>query len=144
MSKTLGIAQRLSEAAQYLRSSNDWMNTDTAIDIETGAAELRRLHELLNTPHTAEFLKAVHLEAMHQRERWSTEHDAGKTDADWFWLVGYLTGKALHKPEKQLHHIIATAAALLNWHAARDGVSTAMRPGIDLPDWDKEFQSMGK
>jgi hypothetical protein len=76
------------------------------------------LEELINTPHTAEFLEAVKLEAVHQRERWGSEHDYGKTDADWFWLVGYLTGKAIHKPEKQLHHIITTAAALLNWHAA--------------------------
>lgn len=87
------------------------------------------LESLINTPHTAEFLEAVKLEAVHQRERWAADHDAGKTDADWFWLVGYLTGKALHKPEKQLHHIITTAAALLNWHAAKTGVDTRMRPG---------------
>jgi len=98
---------------------------------QAAADELSRLDKLLNTPHTAEFLKAVHLEAMHQRERWAAEHDAGKTDADWFWLVGYLAGKALHKPEKQVHHIITTAAALLNWHAAVTGADTRMRPGID-------------
>jgi hypothetical protein len=99
-------------------------------------AELKRLRAIereVNTPHTAEFLKAVQLEAAHQRERWAAEHDAGKTDADWFWLVGYLTGKALHKPEKQLHHIITTAAALLNWHAAKTGNDTRMRPGIAEP-----------
>lgn len=96
-------------------------------------AEIERLDQLINTPHTADFLSAVHLEAVHQRERWSAEHDGGKTDADWFWLVGYLTGKALHKPEKQLHHIITTAAALLNWHAAKTGHDTRMRPGIAPP-----------
>jgi hypothetical protein len=96
-------------------------------------AEIERLNGLINTPHTAEFLRAVKLEAVHQRERWGSEHDTGKTDADWFWLSGYLAGKALHKPEKQVHHIITTAAALLNWHAAVTGVDTRMRPGIEEP-----------
>lgn len=96
-------------------------------------AEIDRLNGLINTPHTAEFLKAVKLEAVHQRSRWGSEQGSGKTDADWFWLVGYLAGKALHKPEKQVHHIITTAAALLNWHAAVTGEDTRMRPGIEEP-----------
>lgn len=95
--------------------------------------ENSRLSGLINNPHTADFLEAVRLEAAHQRERWGSDHDSGKTDAAWFWLVGYLAGKALHKPEKQLHHIITTAAACLNWHAARTGVDTRMRPGIEEP-----------
>lgn len=95
--------------------------------------EVARLQSLINTPHTADFMQAVQLEAIHQRERWGTEHDEGKTDADWLWLLGYLAGKAVHKPEKRLHHIITTAAACLNWHAARSGVDTRMRPGIEPP-----------
>lgn len=93
---------------------------------------IRELEALINTPHTANFLEAVRLEAAHQRERWAADHDAGKTDADWYWLVGHLAGKAVYKPEKQLHHIITTAAALLNWHMART-VGTDMRPGIAEP-----------
>jgi hypothetical protein len=102
---------------------------------ERDAARLRvaELEALINNPHTADFLEAVRLEAAHQRERWGTEHDDGKTDADWFWLVGYLAGKAIHKPEKQLHHIITTAAACLNWHMART-VGTNMRPGTSQSD----------
>jgi hypothetical protein len=98
---------------------------------ERDAARLRvaELEALINNPHTADFLEAVRLEAAHQRERWAAGHDAGKTDSDWFWLIGYLAGKALHKPEKQLHHIITTAAACLNWHMART-VGNDMRPGI--------------
>jgi hypothetical protein len=97
---------------------------------ERDQARLRvaELEALINNPHTASFLEAVRLEAAHQRERWAAQHDAGKTDADWFWLVGYLAGKAIHKPEKQLHHIITTAAACLNWHMART-VGNDMRPG---------------
>lgn len=87
------------------------------------------LEALINNPHTAEFLEAVRLEAAHQRERWAADHDAGKEDADWYWLIGHLAGKAIHKPEKRLHHIITTAAACLNWHMART-VGNDMRPGI--------------
>lgn len=99
--------------------------------VNASIKEIERLCGLFNTPHTDEFLKAVELEALHQRERWAAEHDAGKTDADWFWLIGYLAGKALNKPEKQLHHIITTAAACLNWHAGKTGTDTRMRPGTD-------------
>lgn len=91
-------------------------------------------YDALNTPEIADFLVAVEREALHQRDRWGSEHDAGKTDADWFWLIGYLAGKAINKPEKLLHHVITTAAACLNWHAARLGTHTAMRPGIADPE----------
>jgi hypothetical protein len=97
-------------------------------------AENERLYNLINNPHTNDFLEAVRCESAHQRERWAAEHDAGKSDPDWFWLIGYLAGKALNKPEKQLHHIITTAAACLNWHAHKTGASTVMRPGIEPPD----------
>lgn len=99
-------------------------------------AELEHLRTLVNTPELHSFRDGVVLEAAHQRERWGSVHDAGKQPSDWFWLVGYLAGKALHaqtsgNTEKALHHTISTAAALANWHAAISGESTAMRPGID-------------
>jgi hypothetical protein len=93
------------------------------------ADKIDHLDSLINSPHTEEFLEAVRLEAAHQRDRWPAAHDAGKDDSDWFWLIGYVAGKALHKPQKQLHHIITTAAVCLNWHMART-VGTNMRPGI--------------
>lgn len=107
-------------------------------------SENERLLALLNNPETKDFIKAVELEAGHQRLKWSSEHDGGKTDAAWFWLLGYLGGKALHNPnpvdateeekhEKQLHRIIATAAACLNWHAYKQG-KTTMRPGTLQPE----------
>lgn len=92
-------------------------------------AECERLSKLINSPELIDFQKAVVLEAAHQRERWGSDHDAGKMPADWFWLVGYVAGKALSKPEKRLHHIITTAAVCANWHAAELGL-TDMRPGI--------------
>jgi len=106
-------------------------------------AEVDRLNALINTPHTREFLEAVKLEMPHQRERWGAAHDAGKTPADWFWLVGYLAGKALHQshggdPEKAKHHIITTASALGNWFLAVTGESTSMRPGSETPAGEPE------
>lgn len=94
--------------------------------------------EILNTPELHNFSEGVTLEALHQRNRWGSAHDAGKAPSDWFWLVGYLAGKALHahasgNTEKALHHTISTAAALANWNAAIAGTDTSMRPGID-PD----------
>ena len=97
-------------------------------------AEVRSLRALISTPKTEDFIEAIKIEAAHQIKRSGVEHDGGKTDADWFWLVGYLAGKAIHKPEKKLHHIITTAAACLNWHRNATGESTAMRPGIAPPD----------
>lgn len=99
-------------------------------------AELERERD---TPHTANFLEAVQLEALHQRERWGAEHDAGKEPQDWFWLLGYLGGKALWSAvhgdrEKALHHTISSAAVLLNWHAALSGEDNRMRPGIEAPE----------
>jgi len=99
-------------------------------------------YDRINTPEIHDFMSAVVNEALHQRERWGVEHDGGKTDADWFWLIGYLAGKALHNPPKgdmdpadaRLHRIITVAAAAANWHAATLGVFTRMRPGIEEPN----------
>jgi hypothetical protein len=92
--------------------------------------------QVINTPETADFMAGVPLEAAHQRERWGSDHDAGKTPFDWFWLVGYLAQKAASSAvagdtEKAKHHTISTAAALANWHAALSGADTSMRPGIN-------------
>lgn len=97
-------------------------------------ARAKELEDSINTPELIDFAKAVHMEAVHQLQRWGSQHDAGKTPADWFWLVGYLAGKALASlmkgdTEKGLHHIITTAAALNNWHAQILGRSN-MRPGL--------------
>lgn len=97
--------------------------------------EIERLDDLINTPHIKDFTEAVNLEAIHQRERWGAEHDHGKAPEDWFWLVGYLAGKALHALKqgdmrKAKHHTISTSAVLNNWHSAIDGNHSTFRPGI--------------
>jgi hypothetical protein len=100
-------------------------------------AEIDRINSILNAPEINNFVNGAALEAAHQRDRWGTASDAGKTPADWFWLIGYLAGKALHAHtagnlDKALHHTITTAAALCNWHASILN-KTNMRPGIETP-----------
>lgn len=117
-------------------------------------AEIERLDRRLNTPELLDFADGIVREAAHQRERWASDHDGGKTPTDWYWLVGHLAGRALwhasevekltrlsrplpeigqvvdrHR-EKAVHHIITTGAAIANWHAAVLGL-TNMRPGLD-------------
>lgn len=84
-------------------------------------AELERKAALIDSPETADFLLGVRNEVAHQIAKWGTVHDRAKAPGDWFWLVGYLAGKALAADiagdrEKALHHCISTAAVLANWH----------------------------
>lgn len=76
-----------------------------------------------DAPIVDDFWVGVRAEKEHQLRRWGTTHDRNKAPADWFWLVGYLGGKALSAAikgdrEKALHHCISTAAVLANWHDA--------------------------
>lgn len=97
-------------------------------------AIVERYTALINEPELEHFLRGVHIEAVHQVERWGDANDRAKRPADWFWLVGYLAGKALHATirgdrNKALHHCISTAAALYNWHSAIKGTDVRMSPG---------------
>lgn len=70
-----------------------------------------------------DFLAGVVAEKAHQAKRWTGDHDKRKSPADWFWLLGYLSGKALAahiagNREKALHHCISSAAVLSHWHDA--------------------------
>lgn len=99
------------------------------------ALMLEQRRQLIDTPEIEDFDKAIPMEAAHQRERWGAEHDAGKNPEDWFWLVGYLAGKALTSfksgdRDKAKHHCVSTAAALRNWHAHIRSGESEMRPGI--------------
>jgi len=107
-------------------------------ELASAIAAKNALQAHLDSPELHDFTAAVVREAAHQRARWGSEHDDGKTPADWFWLIGYLAGKALHAHvlgdiKKALHHTISSAASLANWHAAILG-KTTMRPGIETPD----------
>lgn len=103
------------------------VDRDHAVERESAAArdarlELDRLRDAINTPELEEFARGVVAWGSHQRARWRHD-DAKKEPQDWFWLLGYLAGKALHAHvsgdgKKALHHTISSAAALANWHAA--------------------------
>lgn len=133
------------ELTQEEKTSVATEATYLADKLTDAESEVERLRSLVNTPELVDFSKAVQLEAAHQRERWGTDHDDGKAPSDWFWLLGYLAGKALfaHQSgnlEKALHHTISSAAALANWHAALLG-KTNMRPGIEAPSATSEGKS---
>ena len=77
----------------------------------------------ISRPETLNFINGVLLEAEHQIDRWGAAHDRGKSAENWYWLVGYLAGKALRATiegdrDKALHHTISAAAALSHWHTA--------------------------
>jgi hypothetical protein len=85
--------------------------------------EHSRLKELLGRPEIDDFWDGIVLEAAHQRQRWGDAHDRGKSAENWYWLVGYLAGKALRAAiegdqDKARHHTISTAAALFQWWKA--------------------------
>lgn len=89
-----------------------------------------------DTPVTHDFLLGLSIEAEHQKERWGEAHDRSKSAENWFWLIGYLAGKALRahmtgdKPTA-LHHTISAAAALMQWHAAILGDDSGAGIGQD-------------
>jgi hypothetical protein len=127
------IAEKRALASELLKVKSELLKAKRAL-----AEWQEKLEHALNTPELYDFGSGVVSEAQHQRTRWGSDHDAGKTPADWFWLVGYLAGKCLAShiagdTDKALHHAIATAAATSNWHAAIANKSNQMRPGI-LPD----------
>lgn len=97
--------------------------TDEDLALLQQMADGPRLHALINSPETEDFLEGVRRESSHQVERWGEAHDRSKAAENWFWLVGYLAGKALRAAiqgdhEKAKHHTISAASALRQWHAA--------------------------
>lgn len=109
---------------------------DLVAQIEGYRQEIGRLNGLINSPEVNDFIEGVRREAAHQRERWGAAHDRSKSAQNWFWLVGYLAGKALRsaitgEKEKALHHTISSAAAFMQWHAAITADTTGTGLGAD-------------
>lgn len=105
-------------------------------ELQAAKAERDRLSALVNSPQTTNFLEAVAAEKAHQIERYGTSNDRSKSAEHWFWLVGYLAGKALRAAitgdrEKALHHCVSSAAALGNWFDAIGADATGAGQGID-------------
>lgn len=116
---------------------SDW-ETAVLAAIDRIIAERDTLKSLLNTPKTDDWFAGVRNEAGHQIQRWGSDHDAGKSPLDWFWLIGFLAQKAATSQmsddtAKAMHHTISTGAALLNWHRVISGETGVMRPSIVPP-----------
>jgi hypothetical protein len=128
LGQVTGDIERINAVRRYVAS----LEASATGDEHTLLREKAAAYDRINTPEIDDFLSAVKNEALHQRERWGVDQDGGKEPADWFRLVGYLAGKALHDVKgKRLHHIITTGAALLNWHAHAVGAYARMRPSSD-------------
>lgn len=112
------------------------LTTDEFEGLVHAAEERERLDKLINNPQTDEFIGAVRSEMAHQVERWGHAHDRDKSAQAWFWLVGYLSGKALRAAicgdrGKALHHCVSSAAALGNWFKAVQADTTGCGDGSD-------------
>lgn len=125
-------------------------------DLIHDARAARELLRLIDTPELVDFPKAVHMEAVHQVQRWGTSDRKEKQPYEWFWLLAHLATRALehhkeaeriasrwgvdppnaahqaaidHHREKAVHHTITAAAVLAHWHASIIGKHTGMQPG---------------
>lgn len=78
-------------------------------ELQAAKVERDRLRALVNTPELVDFPKAVHLEAVHQEDRWGASDREGKTPYAWFWLLSHLATRALehHKEAERLEEVIA-------------------------------------
>lgn len=79
-----------------------------------------------DVPITHDFLAGLHAEKDHQVRRWGRSHDSNKSPTDWFWVLGWIAGKAVAAHlagdrVKAQHRVIAAAAILSHWHDALKG-----------------------
>lgn len=114
---------------------HDWERV--VLHLQLTMEECSRLRALVDSPQTHDFLVAVQCEKAHQVHRWGLAHDRSKSAENWFWLVGYLAGKALRATitgdrEKALHHCVSSAAALGNWFDAIQQDKSGSGQGADL------------
>ena len=117
-------------------NGNLWDDLDLEVCAKA-ADEIKRLRDLIGRPYVGAWTDEILIEAAHQRDRFGAAHDHGKQPEDWFWLIGYLAGKALaaHKAgdlAKAHHHTVSTAAVLAHWAAAIDGNESVFRPGLGI------------
>ena len=106
------------------------------------------LKELLSVTEIDEFYEGVMLEAAHQRQRWGDAHDRNKSAENWFWLIGYLAGKACRSAiegdqAKARHHTISSAAALFQWWKAILSSINGAGADADLAPVDGTIDAFG-
>lgn len=89
--------------------------------IDAGAQE--DFAAMLQEPGGEQFVAAMRLEAAHQAMRWGLPEDREKSAENWFWLLGFIGGKALRAQlegnrQDAMKHTIEAAACLMHWHRA--------------------------
>lgn len=89
------------------------LKRDEVADLIHDARAARELLRLIDTPELVDFPKAVHLEAVHQVQRWGNSDREEKQPYAWFWLISHLATRALehHKEAERI------AAVHANWMA---------------------------
>lgn len=130
----------MSVSPKKLRDAADFMQQASGVEptwLREAADEIECLRALISRPYVGAWLDEILIEAAHQRDRWGNNHDQRKQPEDWFWLIGYLAGKALaaHKAgddAKARHHTVSTGAVLAHWAAAIDGNEGVFRPGLGI------------
>lgn len=125
------------------------LKREEVADLIHDAIAARQLLRLIDTPELVDFSRGVHMEAVHQVQRWGADDRAGKNPYQWFWLLSQLATRALehhkeaeriaagwgsdqgiaHHREKAAHHCITSGAVLNHWHAHVLGKVTGMQPG---------------
>ena len=100
------------------------LKRDEVADLIHDARAARELLRLIDTPELVDFPKAVHLEAVHQVQRWGVSDRKSKQPYDWHWLLAHLAGRALehHKEAERLCGVRdrVTEEGLLETRAAID------------------------
>lgn len=96
-------------------------------------AEVARLNTIIKHPEHDDFIRGVSIEAEYQRCLHGVDASEGRFDwHQWYWVVGYLLGKALAAcksgegdGEKARHHLVTSAALINNWHNVLTGKAAA-------------------
>lgn len=106
-------------------------------DLRKAQARIAELEALINNAEIDGFLRGTHIEAVHQVERWGTAHDRARRPADWFWLVGYLAGKALHSQTNEAADVLAEGMALIREDAPPDDPMEPFAYDARAEEWAK-------
>ena len=91
--------------------------------LEKMVKEMERMQSLFASRVFWNFVDGLEREAAEEMGRSRSAPDQEWQKEDWFWLIGWVVGKALQAHirgdcEKALHHTVSSAAVLINWQAA--------------------------
>jgi hypothetical protein len=84
------------------------IRSEDLVRLVEDAEAAHQLHALVNTPELVDFPRAIHLEAVHQLDKFGSADRHGKKPVDWHWLVAHLAGRSLehHKEAERLELVV--------------------------------------